>query len=70
MPSCTSPFPKSLGDSDQASARTKVAVYLRAPNPCCPRGRTPKGATGNWYPVPPDRVTVSLCGGAVVVVVE
>ena len=70
MTACCGPFRRTSGGSDPAFGADKVAVYLRAPNPCCPKGRTPKGATGNWYPVPPDRVTVSLCGGAVVVVVE
>jgi len=29
-----------------------------------------RGATGNWWPVPPEHVTTTLVAGMVVVVVE
>jgi len=48
----------------------QVAVYLRGPNTCCRNGRMARGATGQWLPVPPERVHAELCLGMVVVVIE
>lgn len=56
--------------TEQLRLLDQVAVYLRAPNPCGPKGRTAEGATGLWMPVPPDHVTASLQADMVVVIVE
>ncbi|MBK8341626.1 MAG: hypothetical protein IPK99_17345 [Flavobacteriales bacterium] len=48
----------------------KLAVYLRAPHTCPRTGRHRPMATGQWWPLPMERVHAELVADVVVVLVE